>query len=361
MDRPDVLVLGGGGTLGEAWLRALLAGLEAESGWDLRECDAFVGTSAGAIVAAVLAAGRRPEAARGVAGEWRREAAAAAGGAGRDPAGSTDGSSGGARRDAAGSADGSSRASGPGSSGPGSSSRGSSGRGSSGPGEPGPVDQLAGLWRRAGGAALSVAAPFAPVAAAGLEPAGAALRAAVLRRGRPGAREIPQLRRALESLGAEFDGRLRVAAVDLSSGRRVVFGAPGAPPARVSDAVLASCAVPWVFRPVTIGGREYIDGGAWSAANLDAAPVRSGSRVLCLNPTASARLSADRFGAVRAFASAGATTEALLLRGRGARVRIVAPDAASVGAIGPNLFDARRRAAVEAAAYRQGRALASRA
>ena len=60
MKRPDVLVLGGGGPLGEAWLRSLLAGLEAGSGWDLREADAFVGTSAGSIVAATLAAGRRP-------------------------------------------------------------------------------------------------------------------------------------------------------------------------------------------------------------------------------------------------------------------------------------------------------------
>ena len=72
MRRPDVLVLGGGGTLGEAWLRSLLAGLEAGSGWDLRECSAFVGTSAGSIVSAVLAAGRRPEAAKGVADEWER-------------------------------------------------------------------------------------------------------------------------------------------------------------------------------------------------------------------------------------------------------------------------------------------------
>jgi NTE family protein len=141
----------------------------------------------------------------------------------------------------------------------------------------------------------------------------------------------------------------------------VVFGAPRAPPASVADAVLASCAVPWVFRPVTIGGREYVDGGAWSSANLDAAPVRRGTEVLCLNPTASPRLAADRFGAVRAFAGAGAATEALLLRGRGARVRIVAPDGPSVAAIGPNLLDARRRAAVEGAGYRQGRALASRA
>jgi len=297
-----VLVLGGGGLLGEAWLRSVLAGLEAETAWDLRECEAFVGTSAGSIVAAVLAAGRRPEAAKGVAEGWERGAAAEA------------------------------------------------------------PDATAAFWDRfvrlPAAPALSVAAP---VVAAGLEPAGAALRAAVLRRGRRATREIPRLRRALEQLGGEFDGRLRVAAVELRSGRRVVFGAPGAPAARVTEAVLASCAVPWVFRPVTIDGREYVDGGAWSAANLDAAPVRKGTSVLCLNPTASPRLSVDRFGAVRAFASASAATEALVLRGRGARVRIVAPDGAAVDAIGPNLFDARRRAAVEAAGYAQGRALGLRA
>jgi NTE family protein len=309
VDRPDVLVLGGGGTLGEAWLRSTLAGLEAEAGWDLRDCDAFVGTSAGSIVAAVLAAGRRPEAAKGVAGEWERAAAGEADGAARSPGGGF----------------------------------------------------VTGAGRRAAGAAGLVAGPLAPVVAAGLEPAGAALRAAVLRRGRRPAREIPQLRRALERMDVRFDGRLRVTAVDLRTGRRVVFGAPGAPNASVADAVLASCAVPWVFRPVQIGGREYVDGGAWSAANLDVAPASRGTTVLCLNPTASPRLSADRFGAVRAFARAGASTEALLLRNRGARVRIVAPDAGAVGAIGPNLFDARRRGAVEAAGYRQGRALASAA
>ena len=141
----------------------------------------------------------------------------------------------------------------------------------------------------------------------------------------------------------------------------MVFGAPGAPAATIAEAVLASCAVPWVFRPVAIGGREYVDGGAWSASNLDVAPVRRGTEVLCLNPTATPRLSADRFGAVRAFAGAGSATEALLLRRRGARVRVVAPDPATVGAIGPNLFDTRRRAAVEAAGYAQGRALAAQA
>ena len=59
---PDALVLGAGGTLGEAWLRGVLNGLEASAGVDFRECEYLLGTSAGSIVAATLAAGRRPDA-----------------------------------------------------------------------------------------------------------------------------------------------------------------------------------------------------------------------------------------------------------------------------------------------------------
>src|SRR5688572_6976195 len=59
---PDALVLGAGGTLGEAWLRGLLNGLEASSGLDFRDCEYLLGTSAGSIVAATLAAGQRPDA-----------------------------------------------------------------------------------------------------------------------------------------------------------------------------------------------------------------------------------------------------------------------------------------------------------
>ncbi|MEA2124262.1 MAG: hypothetical protein QOI80_1044, partial [Solirubrobacteraceae bacterium] len=58
---PDVLVLGAGGTLGIAWLRGIVTGIEESTGLDLRGCDYFVGTSAGAFVAARLAAGKRVE------------------------------------------------------------------------------------------------------------------------------------------------------------------------------------------------------------------------------------------------------------------------------------------------------------
>ena len=75
-------------------------------------------------------------------------------------------------------------------------------------------------------------------------------------------------------------------AVDRRSGRRVVFGSPGAPDASVAQAVEASCTVPWLFAPVKIGDREYVDGGVWSPTNLDAAPAGRDTHVLCLNPTA---------------------------------------------------------------------------
>src|ERR1700752_4873397 len=56
--RPDVLVLGGGGVLGEAWMMGVLAGIEDATGFDLRDCDYYVGTSAGPIVAPPPLAGQ---------------------------------------------------------------------------------------------------------------------------------------------------------------------------------------------------------------------------------------------------------------------------------------------------------------
>src|SRR5262249_38531230 len=57
---PDVLVLAGGGVVGEAWMTGVLAGLEDDGGADFRQVEAFVGTSAGSIVAARLVAGQSP-------------------------------------------------------------------------------------------------------------------------------------------------------------------------------------------------------------------------------------------------------------------------------------------------------------
>ncbi len=62
---------------------------------------------------------------------------------------------------------------------------------------------------------------------------------------------------------------LKVTAVDARTGEFVVFDAAG--DAGLVDAVGASCAVPGVWPPVTIGDRRFMDGGMRSVANADLA------------------------------------------------------------------------------------------
>ena len=128
-------------------------------------------------------------------------------------------------------------------------------------------------------------------------------------------------------------------AVDRGSGRRVVFGSPGAPAASVGEAVEASCTVPWLFAPVTIGGREYVDGGVWSPTNLDAAPAGRDTYVLCLNPTASITGSQTVLGVIRSVARSAVSIEAIALRRRGAAVQTVAPNLECAAAMGTNFMD----------------------
>src|SRR4051812_34948084 len=305
---PDVLILGGGGVLGEAWLTAVLAGLASAGGFDARDAGPFVGPPPGPIVAASLAAGiapadrlesegHAPSQGPAAGEEWPEE----------EPAGRA---------------------------------------------FAGPLGAALGL----GGAA---AAPLASLAHSTTQSGGAILRRAMLRRVPDGTRSLAGLGGIVTAAGARFDGRLLVSAVDVESGRRVMFGSPGAPRATVAEAVMASCAIPGFFAPIEIGGRRYVDGGAWSPTNMDAAPVERGSRVLCLNPTGSLRPSAGSLaGAVGPISRTVSASEALALRHRGATVQTVNPDDAAAAAMGTNLMSRRRRAAGIAAGHAQGLRLA---
>jgi NTE family protein len=211
--------------------------------------------------------------------------------------------------------------------------------------------------RHAGGAALATSATFAPLALGAAAPGGAVLRALLLR-GLPRPRDtLASLREQVAASGARFDGRLRISAVDRATGRRVMFGSPRAPRATVAEAVQASCTVPWLFEPVAIGEREYVDGGVWSPTNLDAAPAGRGTDVLCLNPTASLITSHTLLALVRNVARSAMSIEALAVRGRGARVQTVAPNAECSAAMGVNFMDSEPRVRVLAAGYRQGLSL----
>jgi NTE family protein len=122
--------------------------------------------------------------------------------------------------------------------------------------------------------------------------------------------------------------------------------------------VQASCSVPWIFAPVRINGREYVDGGVWSNTNLDVAPAGRATEVLCLNPIASLDIAlASPFGVLRALAGSTVTLETLVLRNRGARVRMIGPDHDSARLMGPNLMDARQRDEVFASGFAQAVAM----
>jgi NTE family protein len=304
---PDALVLGGGGVLGEAWMMGFLAGIEDGADLDLRKCEYYVGTSAGSIVAAHLVAGRSPRRPRSLPKLAETPPAL--------------------------------------------------------PATAEPANRLAEAGavaaRRAGSWAIAAAGTFAPLALGLAAPGGALMRGTLLRRLPRPHQTLDRLKEHISALGARFDGRLRVTAVDRHSGRRVVFGSPRAPRATVDEAVTASCTVPWLFAPIEIGGREYVDGGVWSPTNLDIAPVGQGAHVLCLNPTASLSTTTDVIAVFRRVSQTAAAVEALALRQRGATVRTFAPSAACAAEMGLNLMDRRNASGVLSAGYRQGLEIAA--
>jgi NTE family protein len=292
-----VLVLGVGGVLGEAWMWGWLGGAQRASGEDFRRARQLIGTSAGSIVAARLAGGEDPR--RGEERiRWDGEA---------EPE----------RRTGA----------------------------------------LRAALERASRLSLGALSPLAAPALSVATPGGAVARAAVLARVPRGRIELNELRGRVEALAPSFDGRLRIVAVDRGSGRRVVFGDPGAPEASVADAVAASCAVPGLFAPVALDGREYVDGGVWSPTNLDLARPASGDRVLCLVPTAA--MGTGPALALRGLVAGwrlSTSVEAAAVGRRGAEVEVVAPDAGAARAMGTDLMNPELRAEVLAEGFRQGAA-----
>ncbi|MEU4663958.1 patatin-like phospholipase family protein, partial [Micromonospora chalcea] len=108
--------------------------------------------------------------------------------------------------------------------------------------------------------------------------------------------------------------RLLVTAVDAASGEFVVFDADSG--ASLVDAVGASCAVPGVWPPVTIGDRRFVDGGVRSPVNADLAA--GCERVVVLAPTRAAVGPMPRLSA-----------QVTALRAAGARVAVVSPDRAA--------------------------------
>src|SRR5579859_6303328 len=148
------------------------------------------------------------------------------------------------------------------------------------------------------------------------------------------------------------DGHTWIAAMDYDTGRRVLFGQPGAPPAALTDAVVASCSIPGWYTPAVIGGRRYVDGGIRSATSLGVLRGTDVDEVYVLAPMASTEpdhpLRPDlrlerRF---RQLLTRILVRQAKMLRAEGKHVTIMTPGPADLAVMGANLMDGSRRQAV---------------
>lgn len=291
------LVLGAGGVLGGAWLTGALDALARETHWDPGSADSIVGTSAGSVIGAFVAAGVPP---------WFMVA---------HSAGETfDGLEGVDGRPAA-DAD---------------RSGGASFRLHRGLPLPTPGSIRLGLT------ALSNPLRHTPLQLlAGWLPTGPVSTDSIKETVH---RAVPE--------GWVGHPRYWAVACDYATGKRVAFGRLDAPRAQLGDAVAASCAIPGFFRPVRIAGRRYVDGGVCSASNLDLLAGQGLDLVICLNPLSSLDESGPSGPFGRAARRANGRRlghEAKKVGAFGTSIALIQPGAEDHAAMGRNLMSAARR------------------
>jgi NTE family protein len=293
------LVLGAGGVLGGAWLTGALNAVARETEWDPGSADYVVGTSAGAMIGSLLAAGVPP---------WFMVAHS---------------------------------------------------RGESFEGLTGPDGRPAAEADRAAGAAFRLHRGLPGIGPGSLRMAFTALSnplrhtplqllAGWLPAGLVSTEPLKEVvGRAVPGRWVEHPNFWAVAC-DYRSGRRVPFGREGAPDVRIADAVAASCAIPGFYRPVEIGGRRYVDGGVCSASSVDLLAGRGLDLVICLNPLSGAPGTPadprDWLGALtRGANSRRLAHETRKVRRLGTKVVTIEPTPDDLQAMGRNLMSARRR------------------
>lgn len=289
------LVLGAGGVLGFTWTVGALRALERVIGIDVREMDVILGTSAGSIMAAILSNGI------GIDVVLRHQ------------------------------------------------------RGQPRPGDP----QIAWDYDTDSGGALpplpmlGVGSPrlLARVARHPSRFPAITAASALLPKGRGRLAPVTRMVERI-SVGDWPDRETWIVAMDYATGRRTVFGQQGAPPARLAEAVAASCAIPGWYAPVPIGGRLYVDGGTASATSLDLLAGGGLSEVYVVAPMAARGYDMpwSVVGQVersfRRTVTRQVERDATRVRAAGTAVTLLAPGPDDLRAIGANMMDHRRRRAV---------------
>ena len=82
----------------------------------------------------------------------------------------------------------------------------------------------------------------------------------------------------------KLEKELYIPAVDVDLGKYEVFGEGEFADVPISEAVTASSAIPMIFQPVNVRGRDYIDGGVGRVAYMDIAINHGASLMIVVNP-----------------------------------------------------------------------------
>jgi NTE family protein len=81
-----------------------------------------------------------------------------------------------------------------------------------------------------------------------------------------------------------LDRELYLTATDLDTCERLVFGEEGWDDVPISKAIQCSTALPIVYKPVDLKGRQLVDGGIRSTTNVDIAVEKGAKFILVVNP-----------------------------------------------------------------------------
>ncbi len=166
---------------------------------------------------------------------------------------------------------------------------------------------------------------------------------------------------------------LWIVSCDLELGERVVFGRDG-PIVPLEVAVRASTAIPGLFAPERIEGRRHVDGGTWSATNLDVLAAQDLDLVIVLSPLSGGQMRplgtgpwSQKVGLqlVRLFrkhVDSRLAVERQLVTANGTPVLVLHPDADEIAAMPFHCMSAAQRGAVmQRAAERTERVLTAHA
>ena len=81
-----------------------------------------------------------------------------------------------------------------------------------------------------------------------------------------------------------LDRELYLTATDLDTCERIVFGEEGWNDVPISKAIQCSTALPIVYKPVDLKGRQMVDGGIRSTTNVDIAVEKGAKFIVVVNP-----------------------------------------------------------------------------